>query len=79
MYGVIYSYTPEVFPTNVRGKGVGLASAASKLVASLAPLAGASLFVLGPAVPVVFASLFIFIGTILMIMLPIETRGLASK
>ena len=78
MYGVIYSYTPEVFPTNVRGKGVGIASAASKLIASLAPLAGGSLLLLGPAVPVIFASAFIFVGTILMLLLPIETRGMAS-
>ncbi|KAJ3216758.1 hypothetical protein HK099_005744, partial [Clydaea vesicula] len=38
MYGVIYSYTPEVFPTSVRGSGCGIASSLNRVMGIIGPL-----------------------------------------
>lgn len=38
MYGVLYAYTPEVFPTPHRGTGDALASAFNRILGILAPV-----------------------------------------
>lgn len=38
MYGVLYAYTPEVFPTPHRGTGDALASALNRILGILAPV-----------------------------------------
>ena len=40
MYGVIYSYTPGVFETSVRGTAMGIASALNRAFGCVAPLIG---------------------------------------
>ena len=37
-YGGIYAYTPELFPTSLRGRGMGLASAIARLGAISSPV-----------------------------------------
>ncbi|GAC89092.1 hypothetical protein Gbth_010_016 [Gluconobacter thailandicus F149-1 = NBRC 100600] len=37
-YGGIYAYTPELFPTSLRGRGIGLASAIARLGAISSPI-----------------------------------------
>lgn len=76
MYGVLYAYTPEVFPAPHRGTGSGLAAAANRLggiIASIIPMSSSA--ALSTTVPFwVSASLFTFAG-VLVIFLPVESRG----
>lgn len=76
MYGVLYGYAPEVFPTPHRGTGDAYAAAASRVTGLFAPIiavysqAGKT-----PDGPV-YASASIFVATgLVMLLLPIETRG----
>jgi MFS family permease len=76
MYGVLYAYTPEVFPSPHRGTGSGLASAANRLggiIASIIPMSSAA--GLNTTVPFwVSAALFTSAG-VLVLFLPVESRG----
>lgn len=76
MYGVLYAYTPEVFPSPHRGTGSGLASAANRLggiIASIIPMSSAA--GLDTTIPFwVSAALFTSAG-ILVLFLPVESRG----
>ncbi|KAF5371452.1 hypothetical protein D9757_009971 [Collybiopsis confluens] len=85
MYGVLYAYTPEVFPAPHRGTGDALCSAFNRMTGLLAP---AIKIVTTPADggvsqaaangPIfVSASLFL-VSAILMLLLPIETAGKAA-
>lgn len=38
MYGVLYAYTPEIFPTKDRGTGNGLAATANRIFGVMAPI-----------------------------------------
>ncbi|KAH8552398.1 MFS general substrate transporter [Umbelopsis sp. PMI_123] len=79
MYGILYAYTPEVFPAPHRGTGNGLAAAANRvggIIASIIPMSSAASF--ETTVPFwVSASLFTLSG-ILVIFLPVESRGRTS-
>ncbi len=47
MYGILYAYTPEVFPTHLRGTAMGIASALNRVFGAIAPtLGGKSCFYL---------------------------------
>ncbi|VDB95858.1 unnamed protein product [Peniophora sp. CBMAI 1063] len=83
MFGVLYAYTPEVFPAPHRGTGDGLASSTNRILGILAPVIkiattkGATT-VANTNVPV-FVSASLFLGaSILMLLLPIETAGKAA-
>ncbi|KAF8622867.1 hypothetical protein AX15_006707 [Amanita polypyramis BW_CC] len=85
MYGVLYAYTPEVFPAPQRGTGDALASGFNRVTGILAPIikiatttrngTAAGNVANGPIF--VSASLFI-LASILMLLLPIETAGHAA-
>lgn len=78
MYGVIYSYSPEVFPTSVRGKAVGLASGLGRIAAAFAPMATGHLMSVDTKLPLYVSSSTILFTVFFMIMLPIETKGRSS-
>ncbi|KAI0787248.1 MFS general substrate transporter [Irpex lacteus] len=80
MYGVLYAYTPEAFPTPHRGTGDALASAFNRVMGLIAPIIkivttsrdGTSN--INANVPVfISASLFV-VSAILAVLLPIEVR-----
>jgi putative MFS transporter len=79
-WGVLYAYTPELYPTAIRATGSGWASFCGRIGAILAPLiVGQMLVLMGQAAayPVIFL-LFtaVFVVTALgMLILGIETRG----
>ncbi|KAJ3262701.1 hypothetical protein HDU77_000217 [Chytriomyces hyalinus] len=78
VYGVIYAYTPEVFATNVRGTGVGLASCLGRIVGVSAPFLSGALIAVNPNYALYLsAGLFALMGVI-SAFLPIETRGVAA-
>ncbi|THU82640.1 MFS general substrate transporter [Dendrothele bispora CBS 962.96] len=85
MYGVLFAYTPEVFPAPHRGTGDALCSAFNRFTGTLAPVikivttnadGSASN---GTANGPIFVSATLFMVTsALMLLLPIETAGKAA-
>ncbi|KAJ3832855.1 MFS general substrate transporter [Lentinula raphanica] len=85
MYGVLYAYTPEVFPAPHRGTGDALCSAFNRMTGILAP---AIKIVTTPASgnasqatangPIFVAASLFLVSAILMLLLPIETAGKAA-
>ncbi|KAK6360291.1 hypothetical protein TWF730_006439 [Orbilia blumenaviensis] len=77
MYGILYAYTPEIFPTSSRGTGNALAACANRVFGIMAPVI-AGYADLTTSVPVyVSGALFIAAGGV-MLLLPYEPRGKAS-
>ncbi|KAI8909138.1 major facilitator superfamily domain-containing protein [Gorgonomyces haynaldii] len=79
MYGVIYAYTPEVFPTRVRGKGVGIASALGRITGAIAPTLTGYLLDINVQIPLYVSASFIALTGVCMLLLPIETRGKVAQ
>lgn len=62
-WGALYAYTPEAYPTNLRGTGMGSASAMTRISGAIAPSLGAVLLTSGLVLPLtVFALSFIIAG-----------------
>jgi MFS family permease len=77
MYAVLYSYTPEIFPTKDRGTGNAITAAANRIFGIMAPIV-AMFANLETAAPVyVSGALFVAAG-LLVVLLPFESRGKAS-
>ena len=76
-YGVMYAYTPEVFPAPNRGTGTGISSFLNRLAGLCAPIvavnAGGN-----PSAPIYASGALFFAAFFAMCLLPIETRGKAS-
>jgi len=89
MYGVLYAYTPEIFPTKDRGTGNGLAATANRIFGVMAPIIASIPAVFWTWLIVVYAdlttsvpiyisgALFIVAGCLILI-LPYEPRGKTS-
>lgn len=77
MYAVLYSYTPEIFPTKDRGTGNAITASANRVFGIMAPIV-AMFANLATSAPVyVSGALFIAAG-VLVLLLPFESRGKAS-
>lgn len=76
-YGLLYSYTPELFPAPVRGSANGLVAFANRLSGLMAPIIAAYVGI-DTELPVwISAGLFMVAG-IVFLLLPYETRGRAA-
>lgn len=75
MYGVIYTYTPEVFAVDVRGTATGIASALGRITGASAPILSGVLLNIALNVPLYVAAACLVSSGICMILLPLETRG----
>ncbi|MCL5107307.1 MAG: MFS transporter [Chloroflexi bacterium] len=76
-WGVIYTYTPEMYPTALRGTGTGWAAAVGRIFAFLAPLSVAAMIALfgnDSAVFLTFAVVMVVGGLVVWAIGP-ETRG----
>lgn len=77
-WGVVYTYSPEMYPTRVRGTGVGSAAACGRLAGVLAPLVVGQMlgsFGVGyESVFVMFAAVLL-VGAINVALLGEETKG----
>lgn len=78
MYGVLYAYTPEVFPAPSRGTGTGIASLLNRIAGFFAPVVAARFGELHPSAPVLAAGGCYIAAAVAMCLLPIETRGKQS-
>ncbi|KAH6845141.1 major facilitator superfamily domain-containing protein [Chaetomium sp. MPI-CAGE-AT-0009] len=75
MYGVLYAFTPEVFPAPVRGAGTGVASFLNRATGLAAPIIAATVPGDGTTAPVYMAAALILAAFVGICMIPIETRG----
>lgn len=75
MYAVKDSYTPEVFPTGIRGSAVGLAASLGRLMGCFAPILTWYLLDFNVRFPVYISAGLLAMGALLMAMLPIDTKG----
>jgi len=78
-WGVVYTYTPEMYPTLLRGTGSGWAAAVGRVFAFLAPLSVALLigmFGRDEVVFLVFTAIMVLGGLVVLAAGP-ETRGTA--
>jgi len=75
-WSALYAYTPELYPTSVRGTGSGAAASIGRLAGVIAPTATPLLYVYGglPAAFTAFA-LVHFVGAVTVVVLGTETKG----
>ncbi|KAF6226411.1 hypothetical protein HO133_009277 [Letharia lupina] len=78
MYGVLYAYTPEVFPAPNRGTGTGIASFFNRLTGLCAPIVAVHAGKVNPNAPIYASGSLILVAFIAMCCFPIETRGKQS-
>lgn len=75
-WGAIYAYTPELYPTSVRGTGAGWAGAMARIGGGIAPiLAGRIMEVSGSALAVLLTAVVAIIGALDVLALGEETMG----
>ncbi|KAI9840576.1 MAG: hypothetical protein M1837_001515 [Sclerophora amabilis] len=77
MYGVLYAYTPEVFPAPNRGTGTGIGSFLNRVAGFCAPIIAANSSA-NPKTPIYVSGGLFLASFIAMLALPIETRGKQS-
>lgn len=78
-YAVIYSYSPEVFKTSLRGTASGTASALSRLAGILAPVIAGLLLQMNVNLPLYLGFGLFAVTVWLQISLPYETRGRTTE
>jgi putative MFS transporter len=72
-WGALYAYTPEVYPTNLRGTGMGAASGMTRIAGAIAPTLGGVLIGAGLWIPLtMFAAAYLVAG-VGAFLLPYET------
>ncbi|KAK3945995.1 MFS general substrate transporter [Diplogelasinospora grovesii] len=75
MYGVLYAFTPEIFPAPVRGAGTGVASFLNRVAGLIAPILAATIPGDGTTTPIYLSGALILAAFVGMCLIPIETRG----
>ncbi|KAI1344778.1 MFS general substrate transporter [Xylariaceae sp. FL0016] len=75
MYGVLYAFTPEIFPAPVRGAGTGVASFLNRVTGLIAPILAANVPGDGTKMPIYLSAVLILAAFVGMVLIPIETRG----
>ncbi|KAH8902688.1 MFS general substrate transporter [Coniochaeta sp. PMI_546] len=75
MYGVLYAFTPEIFPAPVRGAGTGVASFLNRVTGLAAPIIAATFPGDGSTGPIWLSGALILAAFGGMCLVPIETRG----
>ena len=78
MYGVLYAYTPEVFPAPNRGTGTGIASFLNRIGGLCAPIVAVNAGEANPKAPIYASGALILSAFFAMCLFPIETRGKQS-
>ncbi|CUM66704.1 uncharacterized protein PRCAT00004382001 [Priceomyces carsonii] len=77
MYGVLYAYTPEIFPTKVRGTAIGLAASANRIFGVFAPII-AMFADLTTSAPIFVSGALFIVSGVLAIFFPYEPKGKSS-
>jgi len=74
VWSALYTYTPEVYPTNIRTTGNGIAMAWNNIAGIAAPFIGGILLSNSAALSLTISYTTVGVAAICMILLPIETR-----
>ncbi len=76
-WGALYAYTPEQYPTTIRGTGAGMAAAAGRVGGVLGPLLIGYFVAAGTALSVIFTifTIAILIGAIVVLIWGKETKN----
>jgi OCT family organic cation transporter-like MFS transporter 4/5 len=74
-FGVIYVLTPELFPTVLRGTGLGVCMSFSRLGGVATPYVATTLFKVNTWLPLVIYGVACLIAGVLTITIPKETAG----
>jgi putative MFS transporter len=74
-WGGLYAYTPELYPTEVRGTGMGWASAMARAAGMVAPLLGALLLEVSLIAALTVYAGFFVLAACATLFLNYETRG----
>jgi MFS family permease len=77
MYAVLYSYTPELFPTPQRGTGNALTASCNRIFGIMAPVIAIEANINTSAPVYVAGALFVAAG-LLVLLMPFESRGKAA-
>jgi MFS family permease len=77
VYGLLYAYTPELFPAPVRGTANGLVALFNRLSGLMAPIIAAYVGINNNYPVWISAALFVVAGLVFLV-LPYETRGRAA-
>lgn len=77
MYGALYAYTPEVFPTRIRGTAVGLASSINRVFGVFAPII-AIYADLSTSAPIYVSGALFLASGVLVVFYPYEPRNVSS-
>jgi putative MFS transporter len=75
MWGVLYSYTTEVYPTQIRTLGFAVASSLGRVGGAIAPLLAGILIEHQISLALYTSTGILLLASVCMIFLPIETRG----
>lgn len=75
MYGVLYAYTPEVFPAPHRGTGDGIASSLNRLAGLFAPIIQIYGGKKKPNAPVFTSGALFLVSAALMLTLRVDSQG----
>lgn len=78
-WGALYAYTPELYPTSLRGTGMGTAGAVARLGGLLAPSVMVAIFAQSFATAIALFSVFLLIATAASWAIGIETRQQALE
>lgn len=73
-WGALYAFTPEAYPTNLRGTGMGVASGMTRIAGAIAPTLGAALLGTSLALPLTVFSISYVVAGVASLALPHETR-----
>jgi MFS family permease len=77
MYGVLYAYTPEIFPARIRGTAIGMAASANRVLGVFSPII--AIFAnLNTSSPVYASGALFLVAGLIMLAFPYEPRGKAS-
>jgi len=74
-WGVLYAYTPELYPTEIRATGMGWASGMTRIAGAIAPILGGWLISISLVVALTLYAVAFVIGAATVFLLGHETRG----
>ncbi|MFN3275777.1 MAG: MFS transporter [Paracoccus sp. (in: a-proteobacteria)] len=76
-WGALYAFTPELYPTHLRGTGMGTASAMARLGGVLAPSLLAVVFARGFGLAIGSFAVLLLLAAAALMLVRVETRGRA--
>ncbi|MGD2165111.1 MAG: MFS transporter, partial [Anaerolineae bacterium] len=74
-WGVLYAYTPELYPTEVRATGMGWASGMTRIAGAIAPSLGGALLSTSMVAALTLYAVSFVVGGLTVLVLGQETKG----